>query len=85
MTDPILSVHRPFGSDTWQVVERKDGKFTVLASGLSNEQAWALKLVRYFGDDPEVLRTALESLVEIEGSGWKCETALRVLREMEES
>ena len=85
MSDPILSVHRPFGSDTWQVVERKDGKFTVLASGLSNEQAWALKLARYFGDDPEVLRTALNNFVEVEGPGWRVDTARRILREMEES
>jgi len=70
MTDPILSVHRPHGSDTWQVVREgprgRASEREVLVSDVTNEQAWAHSLVHYYGEDPVAFTAALNSLAEVE-------------------
>ena len=87
MTDPMIHPHRPIGSDTWCIIQDRPSShgqpIKVLLSGLSNDAAWAHVLIRYYEQDPDVMRAALERLVEL-ADGWKADVARRVLQTLED-
>ena len=80
--------HRPHGSDTWILVEEGGSSlqrvWNVILSGLTQTEAEARWLTRYYKDEPEAFKAALRNLAEVEDGNWKGRVAHEMLRALEE-
>jgi len=87
MADPIIHPHKPAGSPTWQLVEEGGSSlqraWNVILSGLTQNEAEARWLTRYYGENPEAFMVALQNLAEVHHGNWKGKVAREMLRTLE--